>query len=82
MADNQQANVARLKELIGEVHDLGHAGAVLSWDQLVMMPEGGGVARGHAMETLARIMHEKFTSDEVGNQLDKLEGYAASLPPK
>jgi carboxypeptidase Taq len=80
LADNQQANLARLKDLIGEVHDLGHAGAVLSWDQLVMMPEGGGVARGHAMETLARIMHEKFTSDEVGNLLDKLEGYAASLP--
>ena len=80
MADNQQANLARLKELIGEVHDLGNAGAVLGWDQLVMMPDGGAVARGHAMETLARIQHEKFTSDDVGSLLDKLEGFAAARP--
>jgi carboxypeptidase Taq len=80
VAADQQANLIRLKELVAEVHDLGHAGAVLSWDQLVMMPEGGATARGHAMETLAKIGHDKFTSDEIGSLLDTLQGYAESLP--
>jgi carboxypeptidase Taq len=80
MSTNTQSDLNLLRERLGEVDDLNHAVAVLSWDQLVMMPEGGAVARGHAMETIATIQHEKFTSDEIGKLLDKLEGHAASLP--
>ena len=80
MAANHEADLKRLKELIAEANDLEHALSVLSWDQLVMMPEGGGVARGEAMETLAKIHHQKFTSDEVGHLTDRLAPHAESLP--
>ena len=35
----------KLKEILGEVSDLGHASSVLGWDQQVNMPPGGGEAR-------------------------------------
>jgi len=63
----------QLKEILGEVADLNHAGSVLSWDQQVNMPPGGGEARGQQLATLGKIAHEKSTSDEVGKLLDELK---------
>jgi carboxypeptidase Taq len=63
----------RLKELLGEVSDLGRAAAVLSWDQQVNMPPMGGEGRGQQRATLSKIIQEKFTSDEVGKLLDDLK---------
>ena len=63
----------RLKEILGEVSDLNHASSVLSWDQQVNMPPGGGEARGQHLATLGKISHEKSTSDEVGKLLDDLK---------
>ncbi|MBI5963095.1 MAG: carboxypeptidase M32 [Chloroflexi bacterium] len=63
----------QLKEILGEVSDLNHAGSVLSWDQQVNMPPGGGAARGQHLATLGRIAHEKSTSEEVGNLLEDLK---------
>ena len=80
MAANHDLDLARLKELMAEASDLDHALSVLSWDQLVMMPEGGAVARGASMETLAKIYHNKFTADEVGHLTERLAPYAESLP--
>lgn len=80
LSGNAQSDLQALRALLAEVDDLNHTLAVLSWDQLVMMPEGGATARGHAMESVAKILHSKFTSDEVGRLLDSLEGHAASLP--
>ncbi|MDQ2682051.1 MAG: carboxypeptidase M32, partial [Chloroflexota bacterium] len=74
------ADLARLKEIVAQVDDIDHALAVLSWDQNVMMPEGGSENRGHSMETLATMEHQLFTSDEVGALAEKLASYAESLP--
>src|SRR5215204_1940924 len=63
----------RLKELLGEVSDLGRASSVLSWDQQVNMPPGGAAGRGQQLATLGKIAQEKFTSDEVGKLLDDLK---------
>ena len=63
----------RLKELFGEVSDLGKAASVLSWDQQVNMPPMGGDARGQQLGTLGKIAQEKFTSDEVGKLLEDLK---------
>src|SRR4030095_16979247 len=63
----------QLKELLGEVSDLGKAAAVLSWDQQVNMPPMGGEGRGQQLATLSKIIQEKFTSDEVGQLLDDLK---------
>ena len=63
----------QLKEILGEVSDLNHAGSVLSWDQQVNMPPGGGEARGQQLATLGKLSHEKSTSDKVGKLLDDLK---------
>jgi carboxypeptidase Taq len=63
----------QLKEILGEVSDLNHAASVLSWDQQVNMPPGGGEARGQHLATLGKISHEKSTSDEVGKLLEDLK---------
>ncbi|HNO93696.1 MAG TPA: carboxypeptidase M32, partial [Anaerolineales bacterium] len=65
--------LAKLKEILGEVSDLGHAGSVLSWDQQVNMPPGGAEARGQQLATIGKIAQEKFTSDEVGSLLEDLK---------
>ncbi|MCZ2127435.1 MAG: carboxypeptidase M32 [Anaerolineales bacterium] len=65
--------LARLKEIIGEVSDLGHAASVLSWDQQVYMPAGGAEARGQQLATLGKIAQEKFIADEVGELLEDLK---------
>jgi len=63
----------RLKEIIGEVSDLGRASSVLGWDQQVNMPPMGGEARGQQLATLGKIAQEKFTADEVGKLLEELQ---------
>lgn len=63
----------QLKEILAEVSDINHAASVLSWDQQVNMPPGGGEARGQHLATLGKIAHEKSTSDEVGKLLDGLK---------
>jgi carboxypeptidase Taq len=63
----------RLKEILGEVADLGKASAVLSWDQQVNMPPMGAEARGQQLATVRKIVQEKFTTDEVGKLLDDLK---------
>lgn len=40
---------------------LGHAAAMLAWDEATMMPPGGGHARGEALATLAELRHERAT---------------------
>ncbi len=63
----------QLKEMLGEVSDLGKAAAVLGWDQQVNMPPRGSEGRGQQLATLSKIIQEKFTSDEVGKLLDELK---------
>lgn len=71
----------QLKEILGEVSDLGRAISVLSWDQQVNMPPGGGEARGQQMGTLGKIAQEKFIADEVGRLLEDLRAEFAGADP-
>ncbi|MBP9676543.1 MAG: carboxypeptidase M32 [Anaerolineaceae bacterium] len=72
---------AQFKKIITEVTDLAHAEAVLGWDQQVYMPRSGAEDRGNISETLASLVHQKFTSAEVGELLEKLKPYAQTLDP-
>ncbi|MDY6866708.1 MAG: carboxypeptidase M32 [Chloroflexota bacterium] len=63
----------QLIDLSAEITDLGHINAVLGWDQQINMPPGGAEERGIQSAALGRIMHEKFTSDEVGQLIADLE---------
>jgi carboxypeptidase Taq len=75
-----QQKLDRLKALLGEVFDLKMSQGVLGWDQETMMPPGGALGRGYQVSTLAKIAHEKFTSDEIGQLLEDLEPLRKQLP--
>jgi carboxypeptidase Taq len=71
----------QLKTILAEVSDLMGAAALLGWDQQTYMPKGGAVHRGNQLSTLSRLAHVRFTSDEVGQLLEDLQGYRGELPP-
>lgn len=56
-----------------EIADLGHAAAVLEWDQLVHMPAGGAAGRGEQLATLRRLAHERLTSPALAAALAEAE---------
>ncbi len=67
-----KGKLEQLKNLLHEIHDLAAASAVLDWDQQVNMPRGAAEDRGEQSATLSRIVHDKSTSDELGNLLNEL----------
>ncbi|HEY6598667.1 MAG TPA: carboxypeptidase M32 [Pseudomonadales bacterium] len=58
---------AALEQRFRELGDLGHAQAMLGWDEAVMMPSGGGERRGDVLATLAGVVHRQLTSPEVAD---------------
>ncbi len=64
----------KLRERIAELADLAGVEMLVSWDQLVMMPEQGGLARAQQLGTLARLTHERATAPEIGAWLQELDG--------
>jgi len=58
---------ALLEQRFRELGDLGHAQAMLGWDEAVMMPTGGGARRGDVLATLAGIVHRQLTSSETAD---------------
>jgi carboxypeptidase Taq len=53
---------------------VGDASGVLSWDQQVMMPEGGTPARSKQSSTLSTLQHELLTDDDLADWLEELDG--------
>jgi len=64
----------RLVEKVTKLNALGDASELLSWDQQVMMPEGGTPARSRQLSTLSGIHHDLLTEDDLADLLDDLEG--------
>ena len=56
---------AALERRYRELGDLGHAQAMLGWDEAVMMPVGGGARRGDVLATLAGLAHRQLTSSDT-----------------
>jgi len=54
--------------------NLESSSMLLSWDQQVMMPEGGAPARSRQLSTLSGLQHDLLTDDRVGELLDELDG--------
>ena len=73
------ADLSALRERLTEISDLARTGMVLAWDQKVTMPAGGHPARAEALATLSRIVHQRFTDDEVGRLLERLRPLEESL---
>ncbi|MEJ7798733.1 MAG: carboxypeptidase M32 [Solirubrobacteraceae bacterium] len=55
---------------LGELSDLRHAGQVLAWDQMVMMPPAGAAARGRALGAIESLAHERLVAPQLGALLD------------
>ena len=63
-------------ELLAEIERYGaveSAQSILSWDQQVMMPEGGTPARSQQLSTLSSLSHELLVDGEIGDHLDALD---------
>ncbi len=70
-----QAKFDDLRGRLAEISDLSKTGALLGWDQQVMMPAGGAALRAEQLATVGRIAHQKFTSAEVGSLIDDLRSW-------
>lgn len=67
---------AAYDELVGNIREtalLQSISGLLSWDQETMMPRGGEGLRARQMALLAGLVHERGTSDRVGELLGTLE---------
>ena len=76
-----EEKLQQLKERLAEVMDLGYISAVLGWDQQTYMPPGGAEERGYQLATLARLVHQHVTSDEVGKLLEDLNREVDAFDP-
>ena len=59
-----------LHRQFAKIGDLQHAQAMLSWDEAVMMPRGGGPARAESMATLAGVVHNMISDARIGEWAD------------
>jgi carboxypeptidase Taq len=64
-----------------ELSHIGHARAILNWDEAAMMPSGGGGVRGESLAVLAAITHQRLTDPEIGALLDRAEDGDEQLGP-
>ncbi len=74
-------DITDLRRALEEIHDLSMAGALLGWDQQVMMPRSGAAGRAEQLATVSRVVHERFTRDELRALLDDLRQVEGSLDP-
>jgi carboxypeptidase Taq len=73
--------LAALRRHMAELSDLYSIGGLLFWDQQTVMPPAGGAHRAEAAGTLARVVHARETSPELGALLAVLEPWAADQDP-
>lgn len=57
-----------------ELHTLASCEALLYWDERTYMPRGGAEARSNQVALLSGMLHEQFTSPEIGELLEAVEG--------
>ena len=71
-----------LKTRLAEVSDLRRAGALLHWDQQVMMPRAAAPGRAEQLATLDRKAHELFVSPETGRLLESARAVRGLARPR
>ena len=75
-----QVHWDRLSERISLCREISRALALIDWDYETYMPPGSAEARAETKSRLSRLLHEMFTSDEVGHLLGLLEEEIKDLP--
>jgi carboxypeptidase Taq len=64
--------ITELRAITGEIDDIRAALRLLSWDQNTSMPEGAGATRGEQMATLHGQIHDRWTTQRLGELLSEL----------
>ncbi|MFB6082593.1 MAG: carboxypeptidase M32 [Halanaeroarchaeum sp.] len=72
-ASDAPAAYDELMDRYRRIVNLQQSQGLLSWDQQVMMPEGGTPARSKQLSTLSSLSHDLLTDDAVGDLLADLE---------
>jgi carboxypeptidase Taq len=73
--------VENLKQVFAEIRDLQYIANIIDWDQETYMPPEGAKERGEQAGTIARLIQERFTSDELLRALEEAEKETAHLDP-
>lgn len=63
----------RFITLCEEIHDLQEIQQLLDWDQQVIMPPRGAAQRGHQQAALAALVHQRLTSQELGDLIEEIQ---------
>nr|BBH94989.1 carboxypeptidase M32 [Thermogemmatispora argillosa] len=63
-----------------EISDLAALGALAAWDQNTALPEEAGDVRGAQLATLQGLLHERWTSPELGRLVARLEHVVEKEP--
>lgn len=71
----------RLLARFARIGTIGEASAVLGWDASVMMPPGGGAARGDQLAVLAGLAHGLLIAPAAGVDLDAAEAAGPGPDP-
>jgi carboxypeptidase Taq len=74
------AALAELRQRLGEITDLSRTQYLQQWDMEVWMPPRGAGSRAAQIATMEELVHARRTDGRLGELLDELEPYAASLP--
>lgn len=69
----------KLSKIFHRLSQLEHAGAMLGWDQQVMMPPKGNAARGEALAELSVLSTEIIQDPALAEQFERAEAQAPSL---
>jgi carboxypeptidase Taq len=65
--------IERLNALAAEIFDLTGISALLGWDQHVNMPPGGVEDRSNQTALIGGYLHDRITSNELGQLISDLE---------
>ena len=68
----KKEHIARLTAIDHELVLYQHIAALLGWDQETNMPENGEDGRSEQLSLMQGILHDKMTSNEIGDLLNEL----------
>ncbi len=71
---------SRLEEAFRELFHLEHVSAICHWDEAVMMPQGGGMARAEALATLQSLHHTLLVKPEIGEWISAAKTETLNSP--
>jgi carboxypeptidase Taq len=71
----------KLTSHLKDIYLLGGVSQILDWDREVYMPKSGAEVRADHIALVAGIMHDRQTSDELGQALETLEANGTNGDP-